>query len=760
MNAGTRPSVPYRRIRAEPGESWAEHVDHDEIEPNQSKSAATYERFPEDGMAAALEADEQSLNLPDNSELKLQSDVLNALPVLVFLEREGTIVFANAEARHEMGLEGEWQDCPLDDVLWGLLAGKAEPRTQLKGSRRGSPFHATLACRNGRMTPVEGTYSILDGESRESVIVAQVTGRERMPKQGLMDDVLASLPEAVAIVVGSRVLYTNTAFTRMFGFEEEDVSGVSVRELLVPETRLYEHSMLQKLVDEQGYASLETVRLHKSGELVDVALQVSALKVNGGKAGYVYTYRNISERKQVEAKLQHDAMHDVLTGLPNRALFADRLTLAMSRRGRRTNQGCAVLFMDVDRFKQINDQLGHAAGDLLLIALAERLLRVLRPQDTAARMGGDEFAVLVENILSVADVDALAQRMLSELERPYDVLGHRLQIRSSIGIAIAGSNHHSPEELIQDADVAMYRAKQEGGNRYVVFDRHMEVLVSSQHERERELRELVASRDFVYWYEPIFRLSNGRLEGFESRLCRKTASGAVESLGDLLLLAEETGLSISLGRDSIESACAQLMEWDRSMPGNEIMLTLNLTRRQFYQEDLVAQLQRTLAVTRVNPSRLVFEVGERTLNEDPDKALASMQRMVDCGVRIALDDFGAALAPLNHLVRMPISLVKLDARVTVAVTGTGPQLAIVESLLHVCRASGVQVLAQGIETPGHLAMLQELGCELGQGYFPGAAGGSATGRISGCASRRNRCGRKPAHRADAARVIERTDPLR
>jgi EAL domain-containing protein (putative c-di-GMP-specific phosphodiesterase class I) len=276
---------------------------------------------------------------------------------------------------------------------------------------------------------------------------------------------------------------------------------------------------------------------------------------------------------------------------------------------------------------------------------------------------------------------------------------------------------HLPEQIIRDADVAMYRAKQEGGNRYAVFDRRMEVQVSTEQDRERELRELVASHEFVYWYQPIYRLANGRLEGFEMLLRRKTASGAVESFGDLLGVAEQTGLSISLGRDSIEAACAQLEEWDRSIPGNGMTLALDLTHRQFYQQDLIAQLQKTLAATGVSPSRLVFDVAERTLNEDPDRALAIMQRMVDCGVRVALDNFGAALAPLNHLVRMPIEMVKLDAGMTALVTGTGRQVAIVESLMHVCRASGVQVVAQGIETQGHVRILQELGCELGQGYF-------------------------------------------
>jgi Amt family ammonium transporter len=626
-------------------------------------------------------------------------------------------VFANAEARREMGWEGEWQDCPVEDVLWGLLPGTAEPRTTLIGGERGSAFHATLACIDGRMTAVEGTYCVPDPEMREGIVVAQVSGRDHTPRPGLMEDVLASLPEAVVLVVGKNVIYTNPAFTTVFGFTAEEASGGSLADLIIPDTRAFEHLMLQKMVDDKGLAGAETVRLNKNGEFVDVALQMTALRVAGGKAGYVLTFRDISERKQVEARLQHDAMHDILTGLPNRALFIDRLTLALSRRDRGVNQGCAVFFMDVDQFKQINDKLGHAAGDMLLIGMAERLLTALRPHDTAARLGGDEFGVLVENIMSVGDVDAVAQRLLVELDRPYELLGHRVQVPASIGIALATDRHGTADELIQEADLAMYRAKQEGGHRYTVFDRHLEVRVTSRQERERELRDIVARRDLVYWYQPIYRLATGRLEGFELLLRRRTSSGAPESFMELLPVAEDTGLSISIGRDAVEAACAQLMEWDRKAPGNGTSIAVNLTQRQFHNEELVPHLKRTLADTRLDPARLLFEVAENTVNEDPDRALALLQRLVDCGVRMVMDNFGAGLAPLNHLMRLPLHVVKLDPRITASVTGAGRNIALVQSLIHLCRASGVELLAEGIETPAHLRILQDLGCELGQGHF-------------------------------------------
>ena len=656
------------------------------------------------------------LVLPENADSNRQQEILDALPVLVFLERAGKIVFANAEARQMLGMtEGEWVQRPVEDVLWGLFPGTAEPQTLLIGTRNGSPFHATMPAKDGKLMPVEGTYSILDAELREAVIVAHPGGRERAPKSQLMEDVLASIPEAVAIVHSDHILYTNPAFTRMFGYTAEEAGGGSLRDLVVPETRLNEQATLEKVVDEQGHALMETVRANKSGELVDVSLHGAPLLVDGARVGYVYTFRDIGERRQAEKSLEHDAMHDVLTGLPNRALFLDRLNLALARRARRPNQSCGVLFLDLDRFKEINDVLGHAAGDVVLIAVAERLLAVLRPQDSAARLGGDEFAVLVEGILNAGDLETVSKRILIEMARPFEIFGHHIEAGASIGAAMAGPDHTSSDLLVRDADFAMYRAKQSGGGRCEIFDKHLEVIVTNQQERERELRYRLDKRLLEFLYLPIFRLHDGRLEGFECQLRWRRADGSVDSYADLLAVAEETGLSITLGRETMEAACWQLRSWRGAMPQVDFSLAVNLTHRQFYNPDLVLQLQRTLAASGADPSHLSFEVPEKTLNDSPDAAVAILQRLVDCNVRVAMDDFGSGLAPLNHLVRLPLDTVKLDAKLTAGATSIGRQQAVLESLLRLGRTLGVQVVAQGIETPEQLRALGRMGCEMGQG---------------------------------------------
>lgn len=670
--------------------------------------------------AADLLSEAMELNYPGEAGANIQRDILDALPVLIFLERAGKIVYANTEARAMIGLtEGDWIARGVEDVLWGLFPGTAEPQTSLKGTGTGSPFHATMPTKSGKLVPVEGTYCILNAELREAVIIAHASSRERAPKSRLMEDVLASIPEAVAIEHSGHVLYINPEFTRMFGYTADEVTGAPLNQLIVPESRLNEQATIEKGVNDQGRVLVETVRANKSGEFVDVSLHCAPLMVDKARAGYVYTFRDIGDRTQTENKLQHDAMHDVLTGLPNRALFMDRLNQAFTRRARRPDQSCGVLFLDLDRFKEINDVLGHAVGDAVLTSTAERLVGVLRPQDSAARMGGDEFAVLVDAISSASDLETVAKRILAAMAKPFDIFGHQLNASASIGAAMAGPEHTSSDLLIRDADFAMYRAKQSGGARYEVFDKHLEITLNSQQERERELRYRLEKRMLEFRYQPIFRLQSRTVLGFESILRWRGSDSdqdrSADRFDDLLRIAETTGLSITLGREAMEAVCWQLRSWRSSAPQADVLLSLNLTERQFYNADFVLQLQRTLAASNADPARLLFEVPESVVNENADAAVPVLQRMLDCGVHVALDDFGSALGSLNHLVRLPFDMVKLDAKLIMGVAAPGRLQVLLESLLRLGRSLGVQVVAQGIDTPDQLRALMRLGCDLGQG---------------------------------------------
>ncbi len=656
------------------------------------------------------------LNLHENANPEVRREVLDSLPVLIFLERAGKVTFANAEARQALGVtEGESVQRPVEEVFWGLFPGTAEPQTPLTGTRSGKPFHASLRTKEGKLLPVEGTYSTLNAELREAVIVAHPSERERAPKTQLMDDVLASLPEAVAIEYQNHILYTNPAFTRMFGYSPEEASGGSLRELIVPETRFNENAASLKAVEEHGLVMMETVRSNKAGEFVDVSLQVAPLLVNGAKVGYVFTFRDISEHRDTEEKLQHDAMHDVLTGLPNRALFVDRINLTLSRRLRNPDYGCGVLYLDLDHFKEVNDELGHAAGDVLLTEVAGRLRATLRPQDSAARLGGDEFAVLVEDILSPSDLEIVAARILRELERPFEVYGRAVHAGASIGAAMAGPEHSTSELLLRDADFALYRAKQAGRGRYEIFDKHLEVSINSQQERERELRSAVEKRQFAFQYEPIYRLADGKLEGFEAFLRLRRADGTIESLQELYAMAEDAGMSVLLLRETLEAVCAEQRALSERLPQHALTLAVNLTHRQLYHPDLIPNLMRVLAASGADPARLLFEAPESAFRENSDAAVAVLQRLADWQMRVAVDDFGSNLAPLNFLVQLPVAMVKLAPRLTAAAVSTGRQTAVLESLVRLGNTLSLQIVAQGIQTQEQLNALAHMGCALGQG---------------------------------------------
>jgi Amt family ammonium transporter len=539
-------------------------------------------------------------------------------------------------------------------------------------------------------------------------------------RQRLAEGVLAILSEALAIERANRVVYVNAAFTRLFGYTAGELSGARLQDFIVPESRQNECKLVAGELARFGFASQETVRMCKGGGLVDVAIEIRPLLLDGEKDGLVFTFRDIGERKRMDAKLQHDALHDALTGLPNRALFLDRLSRAFTRRLRSRGQNFGVLYLDLDRFKEINDSLGHAAGDELLITVANRLRASLRVQDTATRLGGDEFAILVEGILSISDIEHVAARVLAAMEREFTLSGHSLHIGASIGVAIAGLEHTAPEMLIRDADFAMYRAKQLGGGRIEIFDKKMKVAITCLQEREMELREALIKRQFEVWYQPICGLHTGipqtvKLEGFESQLCWRRTDGSVASISDLLPIAEETGLSISLGRETMKAVCTQLRSWTKVLPQAQFTLAIHLTQRQFYHPDLIALLERTLAATGAAPARLLFEVGESAINENPEASLELLQRLLGCNVRLAIDNFSSGLAPLSRLSRLPIDLLKLDPRLTLAAASTGHQVAVLESLIHLGHELGVRVVAQGVETPEQLEALIRMGCELGQG---------------------------------------------
>lgn len=533
----------------------------------------------------------------------------------------------------------------------------------------------------------------------------------------LLRGMVRALPEAIAVTSGERIVFVNPEFTQLFGYTSAQVYGRLLEELLVPGDRRQEATMLLEMARRRGRVALDTVRLDADGNLVDVSIALAQFEQTGMAPGFVVSYRDIRGRRQSEARLQHYALHDVLTGLPNRALFLDRLKQAMARRARRKDLNFAVMFVDLDRFKEVNDTHGHAVGDGLLMEVANRLRGALRPHDTAARLSGDEFALLLENLQSVEDLRPIAGRILREFEGSILLDGKALSVGASIGVAICADDHQLPEQLLRDADYAMYRAKQTGGQRCELFDSQMQVHLTLRTERETEMRALLDRRDFAMWYQPYYHLQSGALQGFESLMRWRRQNGTFEPLRDILQMADDAGMAMHLNRETLTKSCEQLQDWSRSLSESSFTLGLNVSARQFYHPEMIGMVSSVLDTRAVDPQRLVFEISESTLNENPQMALRILERLAERGVQIAVDNFGAQLAPLGSLLQMPVDIIKLDRELIASAIRDSRHLAALRSITEFGHSLGMKVIAQGVEQQTQMEALRAAGCDMVQGYL-------------------------------------------
>jgi diguanylate cyclase (GGDEF)-like protein/PAS domain S-box-containing protein len=426
---------------------------------------------------------------------------------------------------------------------------------------------------------------------------------------------------------------------------------------------------------------------------------------------------DISRQKEVEEQLLHQAFHDPLTDLPNRALFMDRLTHALRRLERKPDATLALLFLDIDRFKVVNDSLGHGLGDELLRAVARRLQRAVRPGDTVARLGGDEFTILVEDIEGVEDAIVVADRIQVALNEPFDLLEHRLVASASIGIAMRTPGYRKPEELLRDADLAMYRAKSRGRARHEIFTPQMHSRAMKLMELESALRTALERNEFRLHYQPIVDLADGRLEGFEALIRWEHPTRGLVSPGDFLPVAEESGLIVPIGEWVMREACRQAQEWSLlAGPSSQLHMSINLSGRQLMSPTLVQDITEILAETRVDPGLITLEITENVVMEQAAEATALLQRLKALGVRLHMDDFGTGYSSLAYLRRFPLDTLKIDRSFVNDMTDSPDDAAIVQTIITLASTLKLDVIAEGIEKPEQIEQLRALGCRLGQGY--------------------------------------------
>lgn len=652
----------------------------------------------------------------DNGGQSFSGKNFDTLPAYVFVERQGRIVYANLAAREALGAEPEEAfDRPTGEIFWELVPSASAAVGLMKVGDHAQGFESRIRGAADRVIPVHGICNLADPVNREAIIIAVPSPRQP-PPFNFLGEVLSSAPEAIAITRASLILHINPEFTRLFGYTPEEAIGKDIDLLILPEHCREEKEELYAAASVQGRASVETTRQTRNGELIDVALLVSPVIVQGEQVGYYASYRDIRDRKRREAKLRHDALHDALTGLANRTLFLDRLKVASARRSPHEQNPFAVMFLDLDKFKEVNDTLGHAVGDEVLKAVAQRLRSCFRPQDTIARFGGDEFAILIERISSPVDVRRIAGRVEREIAQPMHFSGHTFDLAASIGIVFGPSEHDHPEQILKDADYAMYRAKFLGGSRYEIFDNFMQIHATTQQQKEEDLRRAIEKREFEVWYQPVYLLNSGQLEGFEALLRWRRPDGSCVSFVELLPVAEETGLMIPIGREVIERACTQLRAWMRGQEPS-ITMSVNISARQFVQPDLGSKIALILEQTEIPANRLRLEVPESALNQNPESASAIMQRLLNLGVHIVLDNFGSDLAALKHLLELPIDMVKLDRRLISRLPACGKHQAFLERLFDMGRALKLKMLAEGVETMDQFEVLREYGCELAQGHL-------------------------------------------
>jgi len=437
-----------------------------------------------------------------------------------------------------------------------------------------------------------------------------------------------------------------------------------------------------------------------------------------GPARVVVAHEDITKRKAAEERLHHAANHDALTGLPNRVLFTDWLIRAAQRVQSHGTYRFAVLFLDFDNFKIVNDSLGHEAGDQLLIAIAQRLETIPRRSDSIARLGGDEFAVLAEEILDSEDAVQLARRIHEVFRTPFQIDGHSVLATASIGIATGGAGEGRSSDLLRDADTAMYCAKATGPGRHAVFDYAMHIHTVDRLKLESDLRAALEREDFRVHYQPIVSLATGRIEGLEALVRWEHPTRGPVSPSTFIPIAEETGGILLLGRWVLREACRQMRAWQADLPGDPpLVMSVNLSARQFVQPDLVEQVDQTLRENGLDPSRLKLEVTETAAMKDPETTITQLIRLQKLGVRLSLDDFGTGYSSLSFLHKFPLDTLKIDRSFINRIDDAGRNSEIVRTIAAMAKNLGMDVVAEGIETAVQRAVLHRLGCEYGQGYY-------------------------------------------